>query len=84
LLIVGSTVQIAAAADRYTYKSDRARVHATEQFRKANDSLISPSVQQTTIARPCDLGAGRSVMPPDNAKSPACAGFFVIWGVWVC
>jgi hypothetical protein len=46
LLIVGSAVQIAATADRYTHKSDRARVHATEQFRKANDSLISPSVQQ--------------------------------------
>jgi hypothetical protein len=31
-LIVGSTVQIAGAAERYTDKSDRARVHTTEQI----------------------------------------------------
>jgi len=45
-LIVGSTVQIAGAAERYTHKSDRARVHTTEQFRNANDSLARPSVEQ--------------------------------------
>ncbi|TMJ49938.1 MAG: hypothetical protein E6G85_19750 [Alphaproteobacteria bacterium] len=45
LLIVGSTVQIAAAAERHALKSDRGRVHATEQFRKANDFLISPFEQ---------------------------------------
>jgi hypothetical protein len=38
-LIVGSTIQIAAAAERYTHKSDRARVPASEQFRNASDSL---------------------------------------------
>jgi hypothetical protein len=38
-LIAGSTVQIAGAAERYAHKSDRARVHTTEQFRNANDSL---------------------------------------------
>jgi hypothetical protein len=32
-LFVGSTIQIAGAAERYTHKSDRARVHTTEQFR---------------------------------------------------
>ena len=46
LLIVGSTVQIAGAAERYTGNSDRARRPASEQFRNANDSLTSPSVEQ--------------------------------------
>jgi hypothetical protein len=46
LLIVGSTIQIAAAAGRYTHKSDRARAPASQQFRNANDSMASPSAQQ--------------------------------------
>ncbi|WMT75689.1 hypothetical protein [Bradyrhizobium sp. Ash2021] len=46
LLIVGSTIQIAAAAGRYTHKSDRARAAASQQFRNANDSMASPSAQQ--------------------------------------
>jgi hypothetical protein len=45
-LIVASAVQIAAAAERTTHKSDRARVHATEQFRNANGFMASPSVEQ--------------------------------------
>jgi hypothetical protein len=49
-LIVGSTVQIAGAAERYARKSDRARVHTTEQFRNANDSLAWPSVQQQDLS----------------------------------
>ena len=46
LLIVGSTIQLAAAAGRYTHKSDRARAAASQQFRNANDSMASPSAQQ--------------------------------------
>jgi hypothetical protein len=37
---------MAAAAGRDARKSDRARVHTTEQFRDANNSLASPSVEQ--------------------------------------
>ena len=43
-LIVGSTIQITAAAERYTHRSDR--VPASEQFRNANDSLAAPSIEQ--------------------------------------
>jgi hypothetical protein len=43
-LIVGSTVQLAGAAERYTHKSYPAR--ASEQFRNANSSMASPSVEQ--------------------------------------
>jgi hypothetical protein len=60
-LIVGSTVQIAAAAERYAHKSDRARVHATEQFRKANDSVISPSVEQQDLS---DYSEGHVISAP--------------------
>jgi len=45
-LIVVSAVQIAAAAERYTHGSDRARAAANQQFRNANDSLAAPSVEQ--------------------------------------
>jgi hypothetical protein len=45
-LVVVSAVQIAGAAERDAHKSDRARVHTTEQFRSANDFLTSPSVEQ--------------------------------------
>jgi hypothetical protein len=45
-LIVVSAVQIAAAAERTTRKSDRAPALASQQFRNANDSLASPSVEQ--------------------------------------
>jgi hypothetical protein len=46
LLIVGSTIQIAAAAERNAGKLDRARAAASRQFRNANDSMASPSAQQ--------------------------------------
>jgi hypothetical protein len=45
-LIVGSTIQIAAATEHYTHKSNRAQALSSEQFRNANDSLASPSVEQ--------------------------------------
>jgi hypothetical protein len=59
-LIVGSTIQIAGAAERYTHKSDRARVH-TEQFRNANDSLASPSVEQQDLS---DYSEGHVISAP--------------------
>jgi hypothetical protein len=45
-LIVASTVEIAVATERHTHKSDRVRVPAGQQFRDANDSLPSPSVEE--------------------------------------
>ena len=45
-LVVVSAVQIAGAAERDAHKSDRARVHTTEQFRSANDFLTSPPAGQ--------------------------------------
>ena len=61
LLIVGSTVQLAAAAERHTHQSERARVFATEQFRKANDSMISPSVEQQDLS---DYSEGHVISAP--------------------
>ena len=61
LLIVGSTVQIAAAAERHALKSDRGRVHATEQFRKANNFLIWPSVEQQALP---DYSEGHVISAP--------------------
>lgn len=61
LLIVGSTVQLAAATERYAHTSDRARVHATQQFRKANDSMISPSVEQQDLS---DYSEGHVISAP--------------------
>jgi Ni/Co efflux regulator RcnB len=45
-LIVGSTAQIATAAERHTHRADRARAVASQKFRNANDSLAWPSVEQ--------------------------------------
>jgi hypothetical protein len=45
-LVVVSAAQIAGAAERHTHESDRARAPASQQFRNANDSLASPSVEQ--------------------------------------
>jgi hypothetical protein len=45
-LIVGSTIQIAAATEHYTHKSNRVQASASEQFRNANDALASPSDEQ--------------------------------------
>ena len=60
-LIVGSTIQIAAAAERYTHRSDRARVPASEQFRNANDSLASSSVEQQNRS---DYSEGHVISAP--------------------
>ena len=46
-LIVGSTVQIATAAERHAHKSDRARISASQQFRNANAFLPPPAVVQS-------------------------------------
>jgi hypothetical protein len=61
LLMVGSTVQIAAATARHAHKSDRVRLHATEQFRRANDSLVSPSVEQQDLS---DYSEGHVISAP--------------------
>jgi hypothetical protein len=61
LLIVGPTVQFATAAERHTHQSDRARVLVTEQFRKANASMISPTVEQQDLA---DYSEGHVISAP--------------------
>jgi hypothetical protein len=61
LLIVGSTVQLAAATEHHAHKSDHARVHATQQFRNANDSFISPSVEQQDLS---DYSEGHVISAP--------------------
>ena len=61
LLIVGPTVQLAAAAERHIHRSDRAGVVATGQFRKANDSMISPSVEQQDLS---DYSEGHVISAP--------------------
>jgi hypothetical protein len=60
-LIVGSTVQLAGAAERFTHKSDRARVHASQQFRNANNSMASPSVEQQDLS---DYSEGHVISAP--------------------
>jgi hypothetical protein len=59
-LIVGSAVQTAGAAER-SHKSDRARVHTTEQFRNANNSLAAPSVGQQNLS---DYSEGHVISAP--------------------
>ena len=60
-LIVGATIQLAAAAGRYTHRSDRTRVSASEQFRNAGDSLASPSVEQQNRS---DYSEGHVISAP--------------------
>jgi hypothetical protein len=60
-LIVGSTVQIAGAAERYTHKADRARAPASEQFRNANGYLASPSAEQQELS---DYSEGHVISAP--------------------
>jgi hypothetical protein len=45
-LIVGSTFQIATAAEHRIHKSDRARTSTSQQFRNANAFLAAPSVER--------------------------------------
>lgn len=60
-LIVVSAVQMAAAAERATHKSDRARMHTTEQFRNANNSLPWPTVEQQILS---DYSEGHVISAP--------------------
>jgi hypothetical protein len=60
-LIVGSTVQVATAAERYTGKSDRARMPASQQFRNTNNSLAWPSVEQQNWS---DYSEGHVISAP--------------------
>jgi hypothetical protein len=61
LLIAGSTVQIAAAAGRHAHKSVREREQATQQFRSAHDSMMSPSVEQQDLS---DYSEGHVISAP--------------------
>jgi hypothetical protein len=60
-LIVASAVQLAGAAERTIHKSDRARAHASEQFRNANDSRAPPSVEQQNWS---DYSEGHVISAP--------------------
>jgi hypothetical protein len=60
-LIIASTVQLAAAAERYTHKADRARIFASQQFRNANASLAWPSVEQQMLS---DYSEGHVISAP--------------------
>ena len=57
-LIVGSTVQLAMAAERHTHKSDRASIR---QFGNANNSIASPSVEQQGLS---DYSEGHVISAP--------------------
>jgi hypothetical protein len=61
LVIAGSMVQIAAAAGRHAHASIRERGQATRQFRNANDSLVSPSVEQQDLS---DYSEGHVISAP--------------------
>jgi hypothetical protein len=60
-LIVVSTVEIAAAAERHTHKSDRAQARTSRQFRNANDSMASSSVEQQNWS---DYSEGHVISAP--------------------
>jgi len=60
-LIVGSTFQIATAAERRTHKSDRGRMSTSQQFRDANDFLPSLSDEQQYWS---DVEAGHVISAP--------------------
>jgi hypothetical protein len=59
-LIVASANQIAGAAERHTRKLGPALVH-TNQFRNANNSLASPSVEQQDLS---DYSEGHVISAP--------------------
>ncbi len=61
LLIVGSIVQMTAAAEHHTRKPDRAPVPASQQFRNANDSLAWPSAEQQSLS---DYSEGHVISAP--------------------
>jgi hypothetical protein len=60
-LIVGSTIQIAGAAERHTHKSDGTQAPAGQQWRDANDSLASPSAEQQAWS---DYSEGHVISAP--------------------
>jgi hypothetical protein len=60
-MIIASTVQWAAAAERHTHKMKRARATASKQFRNANDSLAWPSVEQQILS---DYSEGHVISAP--------------------
>jgi Ni/Co efflux regulator RcnB len=60
-LIVGSTLQLAGAAERHTHQSDRAQAPASQQLRDANDSLASPSAEQQNWS---DYSEGHVISAP--------------------
>jgi hypothetical protein len=60
-LIVGSTLQLAAAAERHTHKSDRAQAAASQQSRNAYGSLALPSAEQQNWS---DYSEGHVISAP--------------------
>ena len=69
-LIVGSAVQIAAAAERYAHKSER-----VPQRQRVRSLAICRAAGLVRFQRgSCDLGARRSLIPiPGTGKAP-CLG----------
>jgi hypothetical protein len=61
LLIAGSTVQMAAAANRHARKAERAPVPASRQFGNANNSLAFPSAEQQSLS---DYSEGHVISAP--------------------
>jgi hypothetical protein len=60
-LIVGSTLQLAGAAERHTRQSDRAHAPASQQLRDANDSLAPPPAEQQNWS---DYSEGHVISAP--------------------
>ena len=52
LLITGSAVQMATASEHHMRKAYRAPVSASEQFRKANNSLDVQTIARTPSTEP--------------------------------
>ncbi len=59
-LISASTLQIAAAADRHHHVHKVDRAVASQQFRNANDSVVSPSAAHEYEGHGLSAPAGRS------------------------
>src|SRR5258708_26006511 len=59
-LISASTLQIAAAADRHHHVHKVDRAAASQQFRNANDSVVSPSAAHEYEGHGLSAPAGRS------------------------
>ena len=59
-LISASTLQIAAAADRHHHVHKVDRAAASQQFRNANDSVVSPSAAHEYEGHGLSAPEGRS------------------------